>query len=317
MYGFARTWTSESGYIIRLGNARAIFLSADESANVVGNTAHVLLEVDEAQDVDEEKYIKEFKPMCSSMNATTALYGTPGMRATLLEKVKQHNLELEKKDGIKRHFRYDWQEVAKYNPDYLAYVEAERNRLGEEHPLFLTQYRLLPIHGGGRFFSPQQRAQFTGAHSRPALFPDPGKIYVGGIDLGGEAETTVDDYLKALQPRQDYTVVTIGELDFSGCSAMSLTGNEPVTRIIEHYARVGQKHPELYPRLVDILKNVWHCRRVVVDATGIGQPVASFLKQALGFTDNPLYFYGALQIGTGFQPAGSHQLRKTENVRRR
>jgi hypothetical protein len=34
--------------------ARAIFLSADNGANVVGNTAHLLLEVDEAQDVDEE-----------------------------------------------------------------------------------------------------------------------------------------------------------------------------------------------------------------------------------------------------------------------
>ena len=47
--GFGRVWKSELGYIIRLGEARAIFLSADESANVVGNTAHILLEVDESQ----------------------------------------------------------------------------------------------------------------------------------------------------------------------------------------------------------------------------------------------------------------------------
>ena len=50
--------------------------------------------------------------------------------------MKQANLELERRDGIKRHFRYDWQEVAKYNPDYLAYVEAERERLGDNHPCF-------------------------------------------------------------------------------------------------------------------------------------------------------------------------------------
>ena len=73
---------------------------------------------------------------------------------------------VERKDGTRRHFRYDWQEVAKYNPDYLAYVEAERERLGENHPLFLTQYRLLPIHGGGGFLSPQQRAQLQGDHTR-------------------------------------------------------------------------------------------------------------------------------------------------------
>ena len=38
----------------------------------------------------------------------------------------------------------------------------------------------------------------------------------------------------------------------------------------------------LYPQLVDILKNVWGCRRVVVDATGVGEGVASFLSKALG-----------------------------------
>ena len=61
--GFGGLWVAELGYIIRLGNARVVFLSADESANVVGNTAHLLLEIDEAQDVSKEKYTKEFKPM--------------------------------------------------------------------------------------------------------------------------------------------------------------------------------------------------------------------------------------------------------------
>ena len=73
--GFDGIWTSELGYIIRLGDARAVFLSADESANVVGNTAHILLEVDESQDVSKEKYSKEFKPMGATTNVTTVHYG--------------------------------------------------------------------------------------------------------------------------------------------------------------------------------------------------------------------------------------------------
>jgi hypothetical protein len=52
---FEFDWEQEKGYIIRLGLARAIFLSADGSSNVVGNTAHLLLEVDEAQDVSRDK----------------------------------------------------------------------------------------------------------------------------------------------------------------------------------------------------------------------------------------------------------------------
>ena len=185
--GFDGIWVAELGYIIRLGNARAIFLSADESANVVGNTAHIILEVDESQDVSKEKYTKEFKPMGATTNVTTVHYGTTWDDSTLLEEVKQTNLELEMHDGIKRHFRYDWEEIAEYNPDYRLYVEAERARLGENHPLFLTQYRLLPIHGGGGFLSLQHRAQLQGDHSRLRT-PDHGLTYVAGIDLAGEAE---------------------------------------------------------------------------------------------------------------------------------
>jgi len=73
--GFAGKWTAELGYAIKLGNARAIFLSADSSSSVVGHTAHLLLEVDEAQDVGNEKYTKEFKPMGATTNVTTVHYG--------------------------------------------------------------------------------------------------------------------------------------------------------------------------------------------------------------------------------------------------
>src|SRR4030065_2495529 len=72
--GFAGTWVNEMGYIIRLGNARAIFLSADESANAVGTTAHILLEIDESQDGSKDKYTKDFKTMGATTNETTVHY---------------------------------------------------------------------------------------------------------------------------------------------------------------------------------------------------------------------------------------------------
>jgi len=294
--GFNGIWTAELGYIIRLGNVRVIFLSADESANVVGNTAHILLEIDESQDVSKDKYTKEFKPMGATTNVTTVHYGTTWDDSTLLEEVKQTNLELERKDGVKRHFRYDWEEVAKHNPDYLAYVEAERERLGDEHPLFLTQYRLLPIRGGGRFLTIQQRSQLLGLHPRLQT-PDPGKTYVAGIDLAGESEEEDGARLRALKPRQDSTVVTIGELDFSICDEVQ---KQPRINVVEHYYWTGRKHAELYPQLVDILKNLWKCKRIVIDATGVGEPVASFLKKALGSRVNPFTFTQPSKSELGF-----------------
>ena len=289
-------WTSEKGYIIRLGYARALFLSADKSANVVGHTADLLLEVDEAQDVSIEKYTKEFKPMGATTNTTTVLYGTAWDDTTLLEEAKQAAYELENKDGIKRCFRYDWQEVAKYNPDYLTYVEGEKARLGEDHPLFLTQYRLMPVRAGGGFLSAQQRAQLQGEHMRKHR-PDKGKIYLAGIDLAGEAEEGDEERLSVKNPRQDSTVMTIGELDFSRCNDFQ---KQPVIRIVEHYCWTGKKHSDLYGQLIDIIKGVWNCRRTVVDSTGVGQPVYSFLRKALGSKIVPFTFTAGSKSELGY-----------------
>ncbi|MGB7725529.1 MAG: hypothetical protein WBL37_08125 [Dehalococcoidales bacterium] len=294
--GFGRFWKTQNGNTVCMGNARAIFLSADKMANVVGNTAHLLLEVDEAQDVTKEKYTRDFKPMGSTTNVTTILYGTTWDDATLLEEVKQTNLEMERKDGIHRHFRYDWQEIAKYNPSYLAYVEGERERLGEDHPLFRTQYCLLPLHGGGGFFSSAQKAQLQGLHSRIHQ-PENGKIYVAGIDLAGEAEEINDFKLWAAQKRRDSTVITIGELDYTATNRIQ---KQPGVRIVEHYHWTGTRHTELYSKIIDLTRGVWGCKKIVVDATGAGQPVASFLKEAIGMHVIPFTFTPPSKTMLGF-----------------
>ncbi len=293
-FGFAGVWSTEAGYMVRLGNARQIFLSADESSAVVGHTADIILEVDESQDVARDKYTKEFRPMASASNATTIHYGTTWDDATLLEEVKQANLELEKKDGIRRHFRYDWQEVARYNPSYKAFIEAELERLGEDHPLFRTQYALLPIRGGGGFLTSQQVAQIRGDHPR-LHHAEEHKTYVAGIDFAGESEQLEDEVLT--RSGRDATVVTIAEITHG---ATDILAKEPIIHVLEHYSWVGKKHSELYPQMVDILKNVWHCSRVVTDATGVGEPVTSFLRKSLGSKVLPFKFTQKTKSEMGF-----------------
>ena len=100
-----------------------------------------------------------------------------------------------------------------------------------------------------------------------------------------------------MKPRQDSTVVTIGELDFSSCDEIR---KQPCLKVVEHYWWTGKKHAELYAQLVDILKAVWHCRHIVVDATGIGQPVASFLRSALGARVSPFTFTAQSKSELGF-----------------
>ena len=275
--GFSSCWQTEAGHILKLGRARQVFLSAEPGANVVGNTAHLLLEMDEAQDVLKEKYYKEFRPMGATSNVTTVLYGTPWDGHSLLEEAKEANLELERKDGVKRHFSVPWDEVASYNPLYRRYVEVERERLGEDHPLFRTQYLLLPLAGRGSLFSAQQQTQLLGHHPRQHI-PSPGGVYVAGLDIAG-GRMEADDGLGQSSPTRDSTVLTIGELDFSACDGVI---RDPAIRMVEHYRWTGVPHHELYPQLADLLSNVWRCRRVAIDATGMGEGAASFLTKALG-----------------------------------
>jgi hypothetical protein len=322
-FGFDGIYRAQMGYIVQLGNSRAIFLSAEDSSSVVGHTADILLEIDESQDVGKEKYAKEFRPMGSATNVTTVLYGTTWDDRTLLEEVKWANLESEKKDGIKRHFRYDWQEVGRYNPDYLRFVQTERERLGQEHPLFRTQYALLPISRGGGFLSRQQIALMLGEHDRQSR-PDGKGTYVAGIDLAGEHEpeaslrgarflTCVSE--QAPQSRTDMrlprfarndeerghdsSVVTIAEVDVR--PALNALNAGPVVKVVEQYRWTGTPHSQLYTQMMYILKDVWNCRRIVVDATGIGQPVASFLRKELGSRVIPFVITSRSKSEMGFE----------------
>lgn len=258
---------------IRVGRARIVFLSAEPAANVVGHTASLLLEVDEAQGVDAEKFDRDFRPMAAVANATTVYYGTAWDDRTLLERAKQANLEAERRDGMRRHFEYDWQAVAAHVPAYAAFVEGERQRLGETHPLFLTQYCLKPIAGGGRLLTAGQRAQLAGSHPRRSQ-PAAGHAYVAGLDLAGGA----DEGATGVSTR-DATVLTVGRLIYQSPAALVA---EPRVEIVEHYAWTGVPHEELLPRLVNLLRAVWHVHRVAVDATGLGETMARLLASALG-----------------------------------
>lgn len=303
-FGFDGIYRLQMGYVLQLGSAKAIFLSAEGSSSVVGHTADILLEIDEAQDVSKEKYTKEFRPMGSAANVTTILYGTTWDDSTLLEEVKQANLELERKDGIKRHFRYDWQEVGRHNPDYVKFVEGERHRLGEEHPLFRTQYALLPITHGGGFLSRQQIALVMGEHQRQS-HPSTGsgqgsegkRTYVAGVDLAGEHEPKMTRWDAPVNDKGrgcDSTVITIAEVGDTNLS-------QPVLKVVEQYQWTGTPHSQLYTQMTDILKNVWNCRRIVVDATGIGQPVASFLRKELGSRVIPFVITSRSKSDMGFE----------------
>ena len=109
-------WSKESGYIYRCGMARIYFFSGQPRSNIVGATASVLLEVDEAQDVPITKYDKDIAPMAASTNATRVFWGTAWTSRTLLSRELRASLKAQKKDGIKRVFVLTADDVRKEVP---------------------------------------------------------------------------------------------------------------------------------------------------------------------------------------------------------
>ncbi|MEX1193441.1 MAG: hypothetical protein WD904_11285 [Dehalococcoidia bacterium] len=270
--GLGELAVREDGRAVRFGRARFVFLSAEPGANVVGHTAGLLLEVDEAQDVDAEKFDRDFRPMASTTGATIVYYGTPWDESTLLERAAQEHIELERRDGIRRHFTADWATVAEHNPAYARYVEGERTRLGANHPLFLTQYALRPVPGSGRLFSHSQLAQLQGRHERQ-FAPRDGETYVAGLDIGGQDFGSPDGRRGR---DNDRTVLTIARV----VPGDAISG--PRLEIVEHITEAGASHDTLIARLCDLLGEVWRVRRLTVDATGMGETIASVLSRRLG-----------------------------------
>jgi hypothetical protein len=264
------SWRSRFGYMTELGRAGITFLSADPGASVVGATASLLLEIDEAQDVEPDIYDRCFRPMASSTAATTVLYGTAWSEDSVLQRQIERNRAIERHTGEQLNFRFDWTALAAINPAYRRYVETEIERLGENHPTIQTQYLLRCLSDAGRLFSAEQRAKLQGTHFRERQ-PEPGATYVAGVDLAGEDEEAEDAAARRLAPRRDSTVVTIAR------AGRDANGNVTAT-VVDHVWWTGRDAARQFEDLVRLCEG-WNFARICVDASGIGAVTASFLSK--------------------------------------
>jgi hypothetical protein len=277
-----RVWRSY-GYMIGLAphaalqaaqvGAKVMFFSAGPEANIVGATASILLEVDEAQDISIDKFNRELRPMASITNSTTVLYGTAWTDSTLLAMVQATNKELEASDGVRRHFHYDWRTLAAINPLYKAFVEQEIARLGEEHITIRTQYRLLTVAGDGYLFNEIQRYMLRGHHDwwdEPE--DDEDGYYVAGMDVGGEARVAFDTRIKTTG--HDSSVLTVAHVEYNEVDL-------PALKVVWQGQWTGMSHIEQYGHVRKICQR-WSVRRLVIDKTGVGEGLASLLGAQLG-----------------------------------
>ncbi len=274
-------WKKESGYVFRIGGCTASFFSGQRGANVVGATASLLLMVDEAQDILESKYYKDFHPMAASTHATVALFGTAWTSNTLLAVEKRRAQEMQAQDGIQRVFIADADLIAAEVPPYGEHVQGVIARLGRQHPIVKTQYFLEEIDAEGGMFPASRRALVRGRHPCCET-PSESVIYAITIDVAGQDESAEGHLLREIQPRVDSTALTIAEVDTSTLGDPMLMA--PTYRVVKRHYWTGAKHVKLYGQIAAICE-LWSPAYIVVDATGIGEPLYAFLAQKLPLTD--------------------------------
>jgi hypothetical protein len=293
-----RHWRRAHGYIIELGQARAFFLSAHPDSNVVGATASILLECDEAQDVQPDKWAKDFVPMAASTNATRVFWGTVWTSQTLLAQQMRACQRLQLVDGRRRVFTYDANEVAALVPAYGRHVRREVATLGRQHPLVRTQYFLEEIDDQAGLFPAARQALMRGDHPRQRE-PTPGHLYALLIDVAGEEEDGAGTGLaRCASPRRDATALTVVDLDLSTVGDPLL--RKPTYRTVDRQLWIGASHSALYGTLGALIDR-WQASHVLIDATGAGEGLASFLQARYGERITPLRFSARSKTEMGWR----------------
>jgi hypothetical protein len=281
-------WVKESGYVYRLGRARIFFLSGSPTTNVVGATASTLLQCDEAQDVLVSKWDKDFSPMAASTNATRVFWGTAWTSHSLLARERRAAEEAERQDGKRRVFVIDANEVAQEVPAYGDFVRQQVAKLGRNHPMVKTQFFGEEIDAEGGMFPAARLALMAGEHQELGA-PVAGRIYAALIDVAGQDEGQATnawlgagsgaglEETRLENPGRDSTAMTIVEVDLATLADPLIKA--PAYRVVHRRLWTGINHSALYGQLRAWIQH-WRARWVVIDATGVGAGLSSFLERA-------------------------------------
>jgi hypothetical protein len=281
----------QAGEVVSVGRASVRYMSAGPNASARGATASLLLVANESQDIEPDKWDAVFDPMGASTNAPTLFMGTVWTNATLLARA----MAAVRKGRL---FLVPWEKVAAEVPAYGARVRQRIAELGEEHPFIRTEYRLLPLEGGGMLFPPAVRAQMAGDHARQRTAL-PGRVYALLLDVAGGAFADDEGTRPAAGDRADSSVLTVVEVE------RGASGVLPVYRVVERLIFQGVNHERLAVQVADLARRVWRASCVVVDATGIGHGLAGMLVAALGErVVLPFVFSGSSKSKLGYDWLG-------------
>ncbi|MDX1415403.1 MAG: hypothetical protein R3293_14500 [Candidatus Promineifilaceae bacterium] len=262
-----------------LGQAAVVFISSHPQTAARGETADLLLVIDELQDQDLPHIEAVFTPMRAARNATAVYLGTVRTRHDALW-LKKEELERQTvQDSFQRVFSAGPEVVTLENEQYGRFLEQQIRKHGRSHPIIASEYFLEPLDDNSGLFPPRRLALIRGSHERrrhPSKLPA-----IALLDVGGQDEAATDPLAQLHNPARDYTVCTIVEVD------PTADRTEPIYRAVDIFVDQGSRHFESFPgrpalaeRLLAYLEH-WQVALLVGDATGVGEGLCGWLSSRL------------------------------------
>lgn len=275
----AGRWKRVGAAVIQLGSATISFMSGSPDSSIVGATASLLLEIDEAQDVAKTKFDGDIAPMAAARNAVIVFWGTAWTSDTLLARELRAAQEWDQRAAAGRRIqspRHAYvltaDDVAREVLTYGAFVAEQVSRLGRNHPMIRTQFFSEEIDGQVGLFRAELVDGLIGEY-RAETEPCADGRYFLLVDFAGSGETS--GTIREDEPERDRTAVTIVRRE---------TSNDGETIVWLPVRRFVWLDRPIQAQAEDIerLARAWSCGRVVTDATGIGAGPTSTLLQRLG-----------------------------------
>lgn len=235
--------------------------TAHQRAAIEGRTYHVIL-IDECQDADEHVVNKSISPMGASTNATSVYIGTPTYTKGVFYRQIQINKRADTRRGTKtNHFEADWKEVAKWNKNYLRFVEKEKARIGEDSDEFRLSYRLHWLLDKGMFTTSEILDGLGDTTMEMVLAWHKSPVVVG-----------IDPARK-----QDSTIVSVVWVDWDRPDPETGHYNH---RVLAWLDLENAKWEEQYVRIVEFLSN-YSIFKIGVDEGGLGDVVIDRLRNLM------------------------------------
>ena len=259
---------------ISYGSTKLRCLSASPNAAIVGATADLLLEVDEAQMVPADKFDRDAAPMAASTNAVQVFWGTAWDDQTLLAReTRLAHLDGDK-DGRRHVFTTTCTEVGKEVPEYAEFVKGQIERLGREHPAIRTQFFCEEITELTSMFTADRIIKMKGDHD-PLYGPEQDRCYVFLIDVAGSDELTPSaKKSNGFSDRRDATVVTICDVYLPEDKAYDKKNFvwKVVARRLYRNTRTELLERELCGEI-----DRWRPKKIIIDHSGMGAMLSDIL----------------------------------------